>query len=495
MSNIQSHLEAVRGRQRRVLVGQALAWGFIAGAASSLALLLAYWRLQSVYLLAAAGVFLLGAPLAATAIGAFRRLTWREAACAVDSHYVLKDRVLSALEFSTATEPTPFQAALVRDAMRHLASAHAPHVVPARWPRFLRTGLVAFLFAATLIVWPLLRSPAARALAEPLPEVLAEVDLLEKQVREIEDAAKDLQSEELRTLAEKFRKKIEELKEPGVDLHEAMAKVAQMQAVLASEMKEFDTPMVDEQFKDLGKSMLGAGALDAPGKALMEKQYEKAARDLDKTDSPKVDKKDGKAVAERIAQSAKQMKEKGLEQMSKATSKIADGVKGDQKKFQEGKGDLAKEIRNHDRRSRIMKLMAQEQERLRECKERCERYQRDLLERKQNPSASSNSQSAQKPSPANEKNKPGDPTYQKSNRNRQGIEGKVGDGPADVEEIEGGVPQAPRDQRLDQERYQKFLRMSEAAMESEKIPLGHRQAIRKYMELIRPSQPVESDKK
>ena len=36
------------------------------------------------------------------------------------------------------------------------------------------------------------------------------------------------------------------------------------------------------------------------------------------------------------------------------------------------------------------------------------------------------------------------------------------------------------------EQYQKYRRMSEAALNSEPIPLGHRQTIRRYFELIRP---------
>ena len=36
------------------------------------------------------------------------------------------------------------------------------------------------------------------------------------------------------------------------------------------------------------------------------------------------------------------------------------------------------------------------------------------------------------------------------------------------------------------ESYQKYKKISESVLDSEPIPLGHRQAIRKYFELIRP---------
>jgi hypothetical protein len=40
--------------------------------------------------------------------------------------------------------------------------------------------------------------------------------------------------------------------------------------------------------------------------------------------------------------------------------------------------------------------------------------------------------------------------------------------------------------RTYREQYQKYRRMTEAALNSEPIPLGHRQTIRRYFELIRP---------
>ena len=40
--------------------------------------------------------------------------------------------------------------------------------------------------------------------------------------------------------------------------------------------------------------------------------------------------------------------------------------------------------------------------------------------------------------------------------------------------------------RATKESYQKYKKMSEEVLDTEPIPLGHRQAIRKYFELIRP---------
>jgi len=53
-----------------------------------------------------------------------------------------------------------------------------------------------------------------------------------------------------------------------------------------------------------------------------------------------------------------------------------------------------------------------------------------------------------------------------------------------------GKQQASRDYRAS---YDKYKKISEAVLDSEPIPLGHRQTIRKYFEAIRPTQ-AETDK-
>jgi hypothetical protein len=493
-STVLEHLAPVRRRQRRVLVLRAAALGLLAGGVASVALLLARWWVDRPALLGAALALLVGGPIVGALVGARRRLTWQDTAEAVDRHYGLKDRVISALEFTATPTPTEFQAAQVRDTLRHLARLNPPEVVPLRWPRSAPFALAAGALAVVLLARPFLLSHANALPPDPLAAVLAETRTLEEQVREIEAAAKELQSAELQKLAEEMRRRIEEMKQPGVDFREAMAKVSQMQAALAAQMKEFNVALVDDQLQNLGKAMDGAGALEASGKALQEKQYDKAARELEQLESVKLDKKGAQAAGDRMDQAAKEMKDKGLQQLGKATDKLAKGVKGnDKKQFQAGARDLAKEVRNHERRSRIMQLMAREQQRLADCKERCERYNRNLLAQNQkgNPSSSPPPSAGSSPTrsdPLGERSRL--PTQQKLEE----IQGKAGAGPAEVEDVNDPQERTEKARRPDREVYQKYRRMSEAALENERIPLGHRQAIRRYFELIRP-QSADTDKK
>ena len=82
-------------------------------------------------------------------------------------------------------------------------------------------------------------------------------------------------------------------------------------------------------------------------------------------------------------------------------------------------------------------------------------------------------------------NTDGDRTTLDSARKRDQVKGQMGEGDAETETThmpEGRQTAA----RKYSEQYQKYRRMSEAALNSEPIPLGHRQTIRRYFELIRP---------
>ena len=82
-------------------------------------------------------------------------------------------------------------------------------------------------------------------------------------------------------------------------------------------------------------------------------------------------------------------------------------------------------------------------------------------------------------------NTDGDKTKLDSARKREQVKGQMGEGDSETEttHMPEGRQTAARTYR---EQYQKYRRMTEAALNSEPIPLGHRQTIRRYFELIRP---------
>ena len=80
---------------------------------------------------------------------------------------------------------------------------------------------------------------------------------------------------------------------------------------------------------------------------------------------------------------------------------------------------------------------------------------------------------------------PGEQTKLDGRRNLERITGQQGEGDSEIETTHSpeGKQAAAREYR---EVYDKYHKMSEAVLESEPLPLAHRQTIRKYFELIRP---------
>ena len=57
------------------------------------------------------------------------------------------------------------------------------------------------------------------------------------------------------------------MKQPGVDVREALAKLSEMQAAIAAQQAQYNVGLVDAQMQSLGEAMASTQALEAAGKA------------------------------------------------------------------------------------------------------------------------------------------------------------------------------------------------------------------------------------
>src|SRR5205823_10347654 len=90
-------------------------------------------------------------------------------------------------------------------------------------------------------------------------------------------------------------------------------------------------------------------------------------------------------------------------------------------------------------------------------------------------------------------NKPGEETPKIGGHYETRITGKQSN-EGEIEVETSHSPEGKQEaQRSYRESYEKYRKISEAVLDSEPIPLGHRQTIRRYFEAIRPTQ-AETDK-
>jgi len=118
----------------------------------------------------AAGACLLAGPLVGFWLAGRRRVSWQLAAAAVDRRCGLLDRTLTALCLLGRTHRRPLEALQIEEAAMRLRSVDPAVVVPLTVPRQLVAGLLLFVIAAGLIVWPWpQREEPGRAQAEQRP--------------------------------------------------------------------------------------------------------------------------------------------------------------------------------------------------------------------------------------------------------------------------------------------------------------------------------------
>jgi hypothetical protein len=490
-------LASVGRRQRAAFALRLTMYGLLAGSLLGLFFGLFAWRYGSPLPLGlTVAVVAVAGPVFALAF-ALAGLLWRrgihDAAVAVDRHYQLKDRSATALEFLSKSIRTPLQSLQIADAVKHLQGVDPRQVAPLQRPRSLPYALGLWLAAAAIAVlmWVFpFGAPSVEAGPAPTPpQILAEAERLQKSLQDLEEAARQEDNKELEKLVEQLRQKIDEMKQPGVDEREALAKLSEMEAAIQAQQAQYNTAVVDGQLQSLGAAMSAAVALEGAGKALQENKLDKAAKELEQLDDPQLDRKEQKVVEEKLKQVAKEMGDVGLGQLSGAVSDFADSLKGGKSKGKKASKVLAREVKNQARRKRINDLLTGKLDDLKESKCNCQRNSLvtgKLPRKSTTPSSNFGATTSG--------NVQGEKTQLLGQDNQVSITGTPGEGPSDVETT--ASPEARQKARRGyKEDYKKYRKMSDAVLDSEPIPLGHRQTIRRYFELIRPRDSDMDDKK
>ena len=168
-----------------------------------------------------------------------------------------------------------------------------------------------------------------------------------EEIRKLEEFTKDEKQAdpEIEKLIDELKAKIEELKQPGVDQREALAKLSEMQAKLQAQQQQYDVAAVDAQMQAIAEALALAESLTSVSKPLKEGKYDQAAEELEKLDAPQLDRQAEKAVKEKLAKLAEAMRETGQAQLGQCTGDISEGLGEEGDKFKEGSKKLAGECK------------------------------------------------------------------------------------------------------------------------------------------------------
>lgn len=481
MTGIEKSVASVRSRQQRQWIWKCLSAGLFLGGLSGCAITLIAYLSDS----ALSWPLLIGVLVAAPAIGLViaiaRPRNARGAAIAIDRAYNLKDRIATALRFLAAPEKrSEIHQLQMADADRHLDSVDPKSVAPIRSPRSWTLGIVAN--TAAIVLGLMLFAPKEQLDAAPVGNqvVLAQAETVEASLEELEKFNDEQADPEIDKLLKELAAKIEELKDPSLDPKEALAKLSEMEAVLQQQQDQLSNPSLEASLQAIGEALELAEPLASAGQAMANGKMEEAAEELEKLELPKLDRQTEKALSEKIEEAMQNSGGGSKRQLKEAVSQIAQSLgQGDKSKFKDGMQKLAGECRKQGRRNKLSDLLRKQCQCLSECKGECESE------------CKSNSLSDKKGGKnwglAASGNQPGDKTSKLKSPNEMKITGQESDS-GDIEtETLSGPEQEQEAIRQYRQQAEKYEQLSESVLDSEPIPLGHRQTIRKYFELIRPS--------
>lgn len=477
--SLQARLDPVRQRQVQSRAIRFAAWGLMAAASAiAVAALVRWFTPWEPSLALLAGVALAG-PALGYGLGLLWPRDWHAAAVAVDRHYRLKDRAATALAFLAREKSSRVHELAVEDALDHLSKVDARRVVPLGVPRVLPYAVGVLAASLLLLVLTSRPAPAVAGAVEPLAVVVAQADRAGAELEDLERFAADEKDPEVEKLVAELKESLEAMKQPGVDLREALAKLSEMQSSLEQQLAKQNAAAIDAQLNAMGQALALAEPLAEAGKGLAAGQLEKAAAELEKLEQPTLDRQTETAVREKLDQLAKQMRDAGNTSLSMAAGEISQGLGGDGGKFSDGTKRLAGEARKQGKRKKLSDLLQKQCQCLGECKGECE------CEGK---SVSQNAgKGGKKWGLAASGNELGERTPQLGGKYESRLTGKQGEeGEIEVETTTS--PEAKQEAaRGYRESYEKYRKLSESVLESEPIPLGHRQTIRRYFESIRPT--------
>lgn len=486
MNSVQQRVQAVQVRQQRQWLWECASTGVLAGGIAgclmAMARLLSQGAFSWIWVVLAVTI----PAITGVVVALVRSRSMLCAARLIDTQCNLKDRTQTALQFLHASNSDPLRRLQIEDAESHLMAVDPKKVTPITAPRSWRIGVI-MSFVAVLL--GLLTSRPEPLMASDVSNtvVTEQASRASDGLEELEEFQKEQNDPELDKLLKEMNEQLKTLTEPGMDPKEALAKLSEMEAALQEMQQQLSDPVTEAQMQEIGEALSLAEATAAAGQAMSKGEMEKAADELAKLEMPELDRKTEKAMTEKLEQAQKNAGDgsKKKADLKNALEKMAQGLSsGNRSKFQDGSKGLASECKKQGQKKKLSDLLKKQCQCLSECKSECEGECRNQ--------AQGNKKGGNKAG----KGTAGNPEGEKTAKNKTGQEMKLTGQDSGTGEVETETTSNPEQEQEAVRQYRenagKYEALSESALESESIPLGHRQTIRRYFEMIRP-QGSETD--
>lgn len=490
MNTILSHVTSVRKQLQKQWIWQCATTGLFVGGIVGFILamsgLLAESRFEPVWIL-----LVLMIPLSVGIVRSFLRpKSDREAAEFIDQTYGLKDRIQTSLQFLDQHRDDAFHRLQFEDAASHLARISPADHIKVKAPRLWNSAVILSVMSLLPGMMPSLSShPTVPGLANPV--VSAQVAVVSEGISELAKLQEELADPELESLLKELNQQLQTLAAPETKPVDAMASLSEMQASLQELQKRLGDTATEARMQDIGSALSLASPMAAAGDALAKGDLEKAADELDRLTLPTLDRETKKAIVENLDRKSNESSENSSKSnVEKSAKKMADGLnKGDSQTFQEGAKELAKEARRQEQKKQLSSLLKQQNLQLAEAKATTA----EELKTTSAGAAKGGNRAGQ-----GSDNDPVGTLMASGMAQKElkltGQSSEAGDTEKETMSDSEQSEQSGEAARQYQQMAKKYEALSESVLESESIPLGHRQIIRRYFELIRPDDSESAEK-
>lgn len=413
-------------------------------------------------------------------VGAMLPISLATAARRIDSYYCMKDRALTALQFEA--DPDPVRQMQVDDARWHLRQVRPEDCIPLAIHRpALYSAAVFGLLAGGIL---LLSPPRSHSENAPVVEIAVQQASLLRQTMLPEVEAlrqEDAENPEIEALAEQLEMLLNEMEAESLDELDLMAKLSEMEQVIAEARDALQIDVTAAQLSGLAEALQGAESMKRAAKAMQEEQFDEASQQLKAIDPAAMSDKERRAVAEDLKKFLSKLSAGKQGKLSEAVGEIQAGLENkNNSQCKDGLCRLAGLCQSQARSQKIGECMACQLNRLAQCKSECRgacNNPSESVAKSQSPSQNWGKGASGNPA--------GEATQLDSTRRQEQLAGVQGEGPTETEVLE--APEGEQAAaRAFAERYQKFRSQAEAVLDSEPLPLGHRETVRQYFERIRP---------
>ena len=429
---------------------------------------------------------------AAALAGMFFGVTqWRDkqtAARLVDDHYDLKDRSITSLQFAAENDADALRGLQMAEAQSHLQKVDPVACVPihASSRQLQLAGGLSFVTLAALMLGNWMAPTVEAKSILPLAQQQSQ-ELREEMLPELEELAKEQDDEELDELVKELQEKVEEMEEQTMDEADLLANLSEMEQALAEARDALQMEMTEATMKALAAAMKPSDAMQQAAKAIEAQEYDEASEKLKAIDPSKIGDKQRRAVADNLKKMLAKLKPGQQGELSENIGQLVEGLENkNQSQCKKCLAKLAGQCKKQGNCKKIGNCMLCQLNRLAQCKSQC-RGQCNSNKVVKTNSPSTKAGKASSGQPLGDK-----ATKLDATRKEEHLSGVQGAGPSETE-----ILQAPEGEqeaiRQFAKKYNKFKREAESVLDSEPLPMGHRETVRAYFEAIRPSNETSTE--